>query len=437
MTLEPAPAVRASQADHRRPRVLGQLRGDEADATGGARHHDDLPGLRLHGLHAREAGHGRYVERASHVPRDLGGHPLSVTHPKLAPVLVTRARLERPPAAFGAQRRPWGGDGARLDVPARVRHRAPVSSDPLSDILRLTEATSVMSGGFVAGGTWSLRFPPPENIVFAVTAKGGCSFRLDGEKRVVRGEQGDVALISGPRGYVVASSLAAPPVDALRLFALKKGPLAQVGKGSDCVVLAGGVSLHPSSAALLTDVLPALVLVRSAASEAPALRWIVEQILLEEGASRPGSSIACAQLAQLLFTQILRAHLTSSVSGPPGWLRAVGDARVAPALRMMHDDPARAWKLAELAKAAGMSRTSFAQRFKAITGVTPLGYLTEWRMRLGQRALRQEEAPLSEIAARLGYASESAFSQAFKRVTGTRPRDYRSAQRRAALVEAG
>ncbi len=291
-----------------------------------------------------------------------------------------------------------------------------------------------MSGGFVAGGAWSLRFPPPEKVVFAVIAKGGCSFRLDGERKVVRGEQGDVALISGSKGYVVASNFDVTPVDALRAFAQKKGPLAEVGKGSDCIVLAGGVSLHPSSAALLTEVLPALVLVRSAASEAPALRWIVDQILLEEGASRPGSSIACAQLAQLLFTQILRAHLTSPETGPPGWLRAVGDARVAPALRMMHADPALAWKLTDLAKGAGMSRTSFAQRFKAVTGVTPLGYLAEWRMRLAQRALRQEDAPVSEIAARLGYASESAFSQAFKRVTGTRPRDYRSAQRRAAAV---
>jgi AraC-like DNA-binding protein len=101
---------------------------------------------------------------------------------------------------------------------------------------------------------------------------------------------------------------------------------------------------------------------------------------------------------------------------------------------MMHANPARAWKLTELAKAAGMSRTSFAQRFKAVTGVTPLGYLAEWRMRIAQRTLRQEDAPVSEIAARLGYASESAFSQAFKRVTGTRPRDYRSAQRQAAGV---
>ena len=55
-------------------------------------------------------------------------------------------------------------------------------------------------------------------------------------------------------------------------------------------------------------------------------------------------------------------------------------------------------------------------------------------MRLAQRTLREDDAGIAEIAAALGYRSESAFSQAFKRVTGARPSDYRSAQRRLATA---
>ncbi len=74
-----------------------------------------------------------------------------------------------------------------------------------------------------------------------------------------------------------------------------------------------------------------------------------------------------------------------------------------------------------------MSRSTFAVHFKTIAGVAPLTYLTEWRMRLAERALRDEPTSVSEVARSLGYTSESAFSNAFKRVSGKSPRAYRNA----------
>jgi transcriptional regulator GlxA family with amidase domain len=59
-------------------------------------------------------------------------------------------------------------------------------------------------------------------------------------------------------------------------------------------------------------------------------------------------------------------------SFPAGWLRTLADERLAPALRLMHADPARPWQLEELARTATMSRTTFASRFKAMAGVPPL-----------------------------------------------------------------
>jgi AraC-like DNA-binding protein len=114
---------------------------------------------------------------------------------------------------------------------------------------------------------------------------------------------------------------------------------------------------------------------------------------------------------------------------PAGWLRALGDPRIAPALRLMHGDPARAWHLDELAQACAMSRTTFAFHFRTIVGVAPLTYLTEWRMRLAERALREENSPIAVIGQALGYSSESAFSTAFRRVTGNSPKAYRIAAR--------
>jgi AraC-like DNA-binding protein len=300
-------------------------------------------------------------------------------------------------------------------------------SDPFADILRLTEASSVLSGGFSARGDWALRFPSFGKVKLAAVARGTCLLRLDGQKRGVRLEEGDVVFLPGPRGFVLASSLSIPPKDARRV---REG-FAQIGDGEEpeCVVLSGVVSPHPSSGSLLSEVLPELVHVHAASPEAAPLHWILEQILEERRGVRPGRAIASALLAQLLFVQALRAHLGGAGRLPSGRLRALRDERIAPALRLMHGDPGREWTLGELAKASAMSRTSFATHFKSVAGVAPLSYLTEWRMRLAQRALRDDQDSISQIAASLGYTSESAFSNAFKRVTGSAPRHYRHAAR--------
>jgi AraC-like DNA-binding protein len=91
----------------------------------------------------------------------------------------------------------------------------------------------------------------------------------------------------------------------------------------------------------------------------------------------------------------------------------------------MHEHPGRAWSLLELGHAAGMSRTSFAKRFRAVAGITPLAYLSQWRMVLAQRALRDPDVRVGALAAELGYGSESAFSTAFKREIGESPLHYR------------
>lgn len=309
-----------------------------------------------------------------------------------------------------------------------------MSNDPFSDVLRLTEAKAVVSGSIAAGGTWALRFPAPHKLKFTAVAKGSCWLRVDGQRNAVRMEEGDVFLLPGRDGFVLGNNLTATPKDAHSVLRSKAGTVTKIGDGSECLVLAGMVSLDPASGALLTDVLPALVHVRAGSPEASALRWIVEQILRERSSTLPGASIAAAQLAQLMFIQILRGHLSNSGTLPSGWLRALGDDQLIRALRLMHGEPGRPWRLTQLAKAAGMSRTSFAVRFKSVAGVAPLAYLAEWRMRLAQRILRDEDTSVFRLAESLGYASESAFSHAFKRVTGTGPRSYRNSARLLAAM---
>jgi AraC-like DNA-binding protein len=301
-----------------------------------------------------------------------------------------------------------------------------VGSDPFSDILKLTNAQSVVSGGFTAGGAWAIRFPAMDKIKFCALVKGNCWLCVAGLETPVRLETGDVVLLSARSSFVLARDLETVPIDAADVFSGNVSEIAKLGDGADCVQIGGFIRLDSASGGLLADVLPPLIHVQAGSPRATVLRWLLDQLVRERAADLPGAMLASAQLAQLMFVHILRAHLETPADLASGWLRALGDRRIAPALRMMHSDPGRAWRLEELAQAAAMSRTTFALHFKAAAGVAPLVYLTEWRMHLAERALREENVPVAALGQSLGYTSESAFSNAFKRVTGNAPRRYRA-----------
>lgn len=300
-------------------------------------------------------------------------------------------------------------------------------ADPFSDILKLTQARSLLTGGFSAGGPWAVRFPAPDKIKFFAVVKGSCWVRLEGQPEPVRFETGDVGLLSAHRWSILSSDLETEPVDAMEIFSRAGRSTALIGDGSEFAHIGGHVLLDPVSGPLLLDVLPPWIHVRASSPQAAISGWLLDQLVAERAAGQPGSQLASAQLSQLLFIQILRAHLATSGPLDAGWLRALSDARIAPALRLMHGDPARSWHLEDLAQACAMSRTTFATCFKAVAGVAPLTYLTDWRMRLAERALADDLTPVSVVAQTLGYASESAFSHAFKRVTGRSPKACRTA----------
>jgi AraC-like DNA-binding protein len=307
-----------------------------------------------------------------------------------------------------------------------VRDSSDMRADPFSDILKVTHAESLVTGGFTAGGRWGLRFPAPDKIKFFAVVKGACWVAIDGEAEPVRFATGDVGLLTAKRSFVLSSEPGVEPLEAMSVFSGGRSPVGRIGDGDDFAHIGGHVLLDQASGRLLSDVLPPWIHVPAASPQASSFRWLLDQLVNERAADLPGAQLASAQLAQLLFIQILRAHLQTS-SPMSGWLRALSDPRIAPALRLMHGDPARSWHLEELAEACAMSRTTFAIRFRTSAGVAPLTYLAEWRTRLAERSLREENKPVAVIAQALGYGSESAFSNAFKRMTGHSPKAYRAA----------
>lgn len=317
-----------------------------------------------------------------------------------------------------------------------MRNNPAMPDDPFSDVLRLVSARSVMSGGLAAGGRWAVRVPPSERINFWGILRGAAWLVYEDGTAPLRVVAGDVFLRSVRQPVLLAGDLdaatLAAPLALADVIAGKVDGISRIGDGGDFFMVGGKVEVDPAAGRLLLDALPAQIHIGAASPHAPVLHWLFERLVRERAGALPGAGAALAQLAHLLFIQILRAHLDETGPGAaPGWLRAAGDPRLAPALRRMHAEPGRAWRLEELAQEAGMSRASFALHFKRTAGIAPLAYLARWRMRLAEQMLRRRDTPVAVLAARLGYGSESAFSNAFKRITGQAPQRYRAGLRAA------
>ena len=84
-----------------------------------------------------------------------------------------------------------------------------------------------------------------------------------------------------------------------------------------------------------------------------------------------------------MLVNVLRAFLAGD-ERTPGWLGALSDGHTGAALTLMHRNVAQRWKVSDLASEVGMSRTSFAERFKSLVGMAPLEYLTHWRMTIAR-----------------------------------------------------
>ncbi len=292
--------------------------------------------------------------------------------------------------------------------------------DALSDVLGLLKPASFGFRGLNAGGSWQLQFPASTGIKAYAIESGTCWMLLDAGDDPVRLGPGDVMLLPGRSAFRLYTSTTAEPIDAFQFFpSFPVGTTGTINGGGDCFGIGGFFDFEGRHVELLLDVLPAAVHIRSEASRA-TLGVLIGRLMQELREPQLGSALIAGHLAQTLLVEALRLHLTNQSAQACGWLAALGDLRMCAALSAMHADPAKPWMHEDLAKTAGMSRSSFGETF----GQTPLEYLTRWRMILAADRLAQGRTTLAMVAPTIGYESESAFAAAFKRVLGQSPRQF-------------
>ncbi|MDX3924590.1 MAG: AraC family transcriptional regulator [Shinella sp.] len=297
--------------------------------------------------------------------------------------------------------------------------------DPLSEVLSLLKPRSYLSAGFDAGGEWAIRFSNQYDTIkcYAVVS-GGCLLAVEGVPDLVRLEAGDCFVLPSGRPFRLTSDMAIPPVDSKTIFPpARPGGVVRVNEGGGVFLAGSRFAVAGNHADLLLSMLPPIVHIRKE-SEQAALRWSVERMMEEMREGQPGGFLIAQHLAHMMLVQALRMHLAEGVNGDASWFVALADKQIGAAIKAMHADPACRWTLQDLAARAGMSRSTFAQRFRQKAGETPMEYLSRWRMLLAADKLENSSDSVATIAISLGYESESAFSAAFKRIMSCSPRQF-------------
>lgn len=253
--------------------------------------------------------------------------------------------------------------------------------------------------------------------------------------------RGDTFLLprgTGRRSYVLASSPEATPIPGEQLWrdAQLVGfePGARIGRpmhmrwggdGACTRVISTAFGFSDRQLGPLVEALPEVIVVRAAETGAEFIDVLLRFPFGRSQTPEPGFSVLAAHTAQLLLVHVVRTYALSLGAGRLGWLAGLGDPPIARALACIHREPEHAWTVAALARAAGLSRSRFAERFSERVGQTPMQYLRTWRIHLAREALTRGTTRVTDLGQDLGYQSDAAFRAAFRRLTGQPPRAFR------------
>ena len=272
---------------------------------------------------------------------------------------------------------------------------------------------------------WYLDTSGPGHVNVHVVCQGNCWFRLPGWGEALPLHEGDVVVLPHDAAHLLLSARELPARHGV-ISLPNQIPHNREQPGT--ALFCGYLILDKSTYGNVFAMLPDYLVIRShQGEESKQFRALIDLLFSETQAEHPGSVAILDRLADALMFYVIR-HALAQGTQSAGLLVALTDKQISPALVAMCDEPAQAWSVESLAAKVFMSRSSFAERFNALVGKTPMEFLAEWRMQLARRWLELDRLSVAEVAARCGYQSETAFSKAFKRIAGVGPGEFRRAR---------
>ncbi len=324
-------------------------------------------------------------------------------------------------------------------------------NDPLSDVLATVRLTGALFFVVDASSPWCIEVPHIRHYAPIVMPRSQhlLSYHIAVEGRgfasipgvdPIPYEAGDILVFAHGDGYRMQDALSSQPeldfdqtISFMRALAEGSLPFVVLEGGGGppaATTICGfmGCDVRPFNPILAS--LPRMLRLRRQRTDGrDLLDRLIDLVVEEARAERPGGQGISLRLSELMFMELLRRYVGADGLKPPGWLAGLKDAAVARALAAIHAHPGDDWSVDVLADVAGMSRSSLAERFTELVGYSPLRYLTLWRMQLASRLLAESTLPVSEVGRQVGYEAEAAFSRRFKSVVGVAPSKWREIAR--------
>ena len=311
--------------------------------------------------------------------------------------------------------------------------------DLLSEVLRNISLQSAVLSTCELRGSWGFTKQAVAAAPFHVVASGSCYIEVEGGSPVALAH-GDLVILPHGHAHAVLSQPKAPRTEFSEI--LKENGVRRdwspdqrsteldrmtFGSGEGMTRLITGIfGFRGQRRSLLLNELPALIHMReSSASGTAWLHSSVQMLIDEVMSARPGFQTMLERVADIVFVQAIRDVMKGRRCFGASWLRGLADPHIAQALSIIHTQADQAWSVESLAKAVGLSRTGFSQRFSTLVGCSVMEYITNCRMQNAVDLLTGSKRGLNDIARCIGYESEVSFSKAFRRWSGISPGRYR------------
>ncbi|MGF1684865.1 AraC family transcriptional regulator [Photobacterium minamisatsumaniensis] len=295
--------------------------------------------------------------------------------------------------------------------------------DVLSDVLRAIRlyASSYYCVDF--SSPWGISEPQAECGTFHAVIRGSAWLTVPDLDSPIFLSAGDIIAFPTGTPHQISEQLNSrllPGLDVLEMIQQNVNPF---DSGQSVVTLLCGYFQYKKKSwlPLLRD-MPSILHVKSGID--PKLDWLnsmVKILAYESRTLQPGSKVMVDRLTEVLVIQLLRWHMNNQENNTPGYFRALADTRLSRALSLIHKQPAKSWTVENLGSTVSMSRTAFSNHFQAIIGMTPMVYLSQWRMHIAYELLIDSNESMLSIAEQVGYKSEASFGKAFKKITGISP----------------
>jgi AraC-like DNA-binding protein len=300
--------------------------------------------------------------------------------------------------------------------------------DILAEVLDRVSLSGTVLFHFELGHPWSLALPTRPYALFHYLSRGSATLALKGGKKL-RMTAGDFVVFTRGEPHVIYSDHRTKPFPVLdldrppaHLGVVRHGGSAQPFSTMIC----GRFILSRPSRGSVLELLPPVLLLKP---DGDWLEAILRRMVSESALERPGQRVALSRMTEVLFVEVLRSWLKALGPGEGGWLGAMADPHIGPALQLIHERPERPWTLRDLGQRVGLGRSAFSDRFTKLVGQSMHRYLTARRMVEAAFLLETSNEGIQRIAARVGYETAAAFSKLFHRHHGLSPGRYRAARR--------